>query len=157
MRMDATTQGLSELIARMRAAPEAVNLATRSATIAGSQIAVAEVRSNLRGSPRWGHRGRSRIYREGITVSSAKGDGGSGPPGKLSGDLLRGVGYKRVPVTRGGIVVGGVGIGKTVNNLKKRYLEENFPFFHSSIEAVEHDIFAVYEHAWAEALRRIMG
>lgn len=157
MRIGMQTRGMQQLISKMRLAPGAVQAASRVATVGASRLIVAEVRSNLRGAPRWGHRGKSRVYRESLTVSKAKGGGGGGGmPGTLSGDLLRGVGYRRVPISTNLLVVGGVGIGKTINNLKKRYLESEFPFFAHSVHSVETEVHAVYEKAWHTAVTTSM-
>lgn len=158
MQVRASLAGQSALQAKLKATPSAVRSASRAATIVGSQLAVAEVRSNLRDSPRWGHRGKSKVYRQNITVSSAKGDGGGGPyPGSLSGDLIKGVGYKKKLDAVGPVVKGGVGIGKVVNNLKKKYLEENWPFFAPSMEDVTPDIVEAYAAAWTAAIQSVMG
>jgi hypothetical protein len=152
--MGTKVTGLQELAGRLRASPAEMQKASREATIIASKILVSEVRSNIRGAPRWGHRGKSKVYRENITVSSAKGEGGSGGmPGRLSGDLIKGVGYKKVLTGTTTTVVGGVGIGKAVNNLKKRYLEEEFPFFSPAVQASEVDVHAAYEAAWLAAAR----
>lgn len=157
MEVRGTLDGVSALQAKLKATPLAVRTASQAATIDGSKVLVSEVRSNIRGEPRWGHRGKSRIYHESITVSNARGNGGGEFPGTLSGDLLKGVGYKKQPIVTGSVVTGGVGIGKVVNNLKKKYLEENWPFFAPAVATATPDIIAAYAAAWTAAIQSTMG
>jgi hypothetical protein len=112
-----------------------------------------EVRRNLRGAPRWGHRGTSRIYSEPVN----KGFGNkprSGPPGRFSGALYKGIGSKRRINKVGKNYVGGVGIGGAVNNLKKGRLEADLPYFAPAYRTALPKMRSIYLDKWGEGLRK---
>jgi hypothetical protein len=147
--------GASEVSAMLAGAPVVARRATVAGTKAAQKIIIQSVRSKLNGPPRWGHRGKSRIYAESVNKGKQRGGSAGGYPGKLTGDLRKGVGGKRAPIVVGPAVVGGVGIGKKVNNLKKRHLEERFPFFAPSVHESEAAVIAAYATAWSAALDKL--
>lgn len=156
MDLSISSKGLTELAKALRLAPMDARLATLLATKQAEALLVRRVRANLQGPPRWGHRGRSRVYPQSLTVSGARGGGGSGGhPGKFSGDMIRGVGGKKKPLVTGPNVFGGVGVGKPINNLKKGNLERRFPFFAPAVNASEAEIIAIYTAAWLAALSKL--
>lgn len=138
-----------------------VDRATVAATRAVQRKLIGAIKGELRGAPRWNHRGRSRIYSTQVTltgkpVHAARG----GPPGKFTGDLIRGVGGRKKLIAIGGHVTGGVGIGGAripQNNLKKRKLEERYPYFEPAVRRVEPELAAIYTAAWDKALMRRGG
>jgi hypothetical protein len=153
--------GASALSAILKSAPVVARRATVTATKTAQRRMVASVRSNLNGPARYSHRGKSRVYGQevnlgGIKARRATGSRG-GPPGKFTGVLSRGVGGKRIPIAFGPYVVGGVGIGGAVNDLKKAPLELKYPYFKPSIHAVEPEIPKIYAAEWAIALSKIGG
>lgn len=156
MDVSMSMRGANELSASLLGAPVIARRATLAATKASQRIIIKSVRSKLNGPPRWGHRGKSRIYAESVNKGRQRGTGGSGgSPGKLTGALRKGVGGKRKPLVIGPAVVGGVGVGGATNNLKKRKLEQRFPYFGPGVRAVESEIPATYATAWGEAIAKI--
>lgn len=148
--------GAEEAAAKLAGAPALARRGTVAGTKAAQRLIIKSVRSKLNGPPRWGHRGKSRIYAESVNRGSQRGTGGSGgTPGKLTGALRKGVGGKRAPIVLGPAVIGGVGIGGRTNNLKKRFLERRFPFFAKSVHEAEAGIPAIYAEAWGKALAKL--
>lgn len=132
-----------------------IDLATLKALKASQQLAKRSIRSGLRGRPRWDHRGASS--RTGGTVSlnlSPHHVSKSGGPGRLTGTLSRGVGGVRRPKPLpGGGFAGGVGVGAGVRNLYKKRLEADFPYFRPGLRKAEPKMTAIWNAAWAKAVR----
>jgi hypothetical protein len=156
MDVSMSMSGASELSAKLASAPAIARTGTVAGTKAAQRIVIKSVRSKLNGPPRWGHRGKSRVYSASIDRGNRRGTGGSGgTPGRFTGALRKGVGGKRKPIVVGPGVVGGVGIGGAVNNLKKGRLEQRFPFFAKAVHEVEPGLPAVYAAAWGAALAKL--
>jgi hypothetical protein len=138
-----------------------VDRATVAATRAVQRKLIRSIKGELKGPPRWNHRGRSRVYPTSVTLSGQPVHASrGGPPGKFTGDLIRGVGGKKNLASIGGRVTGGVGVGGgriPQNNLKKRKLEEKYPYFEPAVRKVEPELAVVYSEAWAKALARRGG
>lgn len=153
--------GVRELAADMELIQKKVDLATVVATKKAQSEIVKNVKSRLRGRPRWNHRGRSRIYGAPVNISGmSKNSPRGGGPGKFTGMLYAGVGGKKNVVSVGGTVKGGVGVGGSrlrPNNLKKRYLEARYPFFEPGVKAAEAKIGEVYATSWRAAIDRKGG
>jgi len=134
-----------------------VEKATWMAVKENQRILKLAIRRNLRGAPRWNQRGAWE------KIPAVKVDGPthaprSGGPGRFAGDLYRGVGGKKRPLIRpGGTVVGGVGVGGKINNLKKRKLEEEFPYFKPAVEATEPKMAQAYAKGWDKAVNKMGG
>ena len=134
-----------------------VEKATWMAVKENQRILKLAIRRNLRGAPRWNQRGAWE------KIPAVKLDGPtnaprSGGPGRFTGALYRGVGGKKRPLLRpGGTVVGGVGIGGNINNLKKRKLEEEFPYFKPAVEATEPKMAQAYAKGWDKAVNKMGG
>lgn len=159
MILSTALRGVTELQAGLRATTVRVDAVTVVAMRAAQRKIITEVRKNLRGEPRWSHRGRSRVYPESVTKGSGHSPRG-GPPGKFTGDLYRGVGGKKTLVSIGGRVEGGAGVGGgkklRQNNFKKRW-EKKYPFFAPAVNKVQKDLPEVYATAWRKALDRRGG
>jgi len=134
-----------------------VQKATWFAVKENQRILKLAIRRNLRGAPRWNQRGAWE------KVPAVKLDGPtnaprSGGPGKFTGALYRGVGGKKRPmIMPNGTVVGGVGIGGNINNLKKRPLEEKFPYFKPAVKATEPKMAQGYQKGWDKAVKKMGG
>lgn len=142
--------------AEMRAM-QAAEIAATKAGIKRSQRRIAtEVRRDLRGEPRWGHRGRSSVYAEPVDLGFHNHPRG-GPIGKFTGDYIRGVGgKKRIKLDGDGMYVGGVGIGGSKipqNNFKKRW-EAKYPTFGPAVDRVSGELYHYYAFAWSKAWNR---
>lgn len=155
MDVSMSMSGASEVSAMLAGAPTVARRATVAGTKAAQKVIIQSVRSKLNGPPRWGQRGKSRIYSENVRVGNQKGGAAGGYPGKFTGVLRKGVGGKKAPIIVGPAVVGGVGIGGRTNNLKKRNLEAKFPFFAPSVHESEAAVVTAYAAAWSAALDRL--
>ena len=136
-----------------------VDKATLSALRVNQNKLKTAVRKNLRGAPRWTQKGNNRITGKNYQVPGTTGQHNSprsGAPGKMTGVLYAGVGSAK-PKLVGNTWVGGVGIGASPNNVKKRPLEAKFPYFRPAVEAVEPTMLANYEKGWAAAVDRMGG
>jgi len=136
-----------------------VNKATIAALRVNQNKLKTAVRKNLRGAPRWTQKGANRITGKNYQVPGTTGQHNSprsGAPGKMTGVLYAGVGSVK-PKLVGNTWVGGVGIGASPNNVKKRPLEAKFPYFRPAVEAVEPTMLANYEKGWDAAIARTGG
>lgn len=136
-----------------------VNKATQAALRVNQNKLKTAVRKNLRGAPRWTQKGANRITGKNYQVPGTTGQHNSprsGAPGKMTGVLYAGVGSAK-PKLVGNTWVGGVGIGASPNNVKKKPLEAKFPYFRPAVEAVEPTMLANYEKGWDAAIARTGG
>ena len=136
-----------------------VNKATLAALRVNQNKLKTAVRRNLRGAPRWTQKGANKVTGRNYQVPGTTGQHNSprsGAPGKMTGVLYAGVGSAK-PRLVGNTWVGGVGIGASPNNVKKRPLEAKFPYFRPAVEAVEPTMLANYEKGWDAAIARTGG
>ena len=136
-----------------------VDKATLAALRVNQNKLKTAVRKNLRGAPRWTQKGANKITGKNYQVPGTTGQHNSarsGAPGKMTGVLYAGVGAAK-PRLVGNTWTGGVGIGASPNNVKKRPLEGKFPYFRPAVEAVEPTMLANYEKGWAAAVDRMGG
>ncbi|MEV6046033.1 hypothetical protein [Streptomyces xanthochromogenes] len=153
--LGAVVRGTKECEAALTAMTARVNVATLKALKASQNAAKASIRSGMRGRPRWDHRGKSA--RTGGTVQlnlSPHHVSKGGGPGRLTGSLYKGVGGVRRPKPMpGGGYQGGVGVGGGVRNLYKKRQEGSFPYVKPGVKKAEPKMAAVWETAWAAAMR----
>lgn len=147
-------RGVRELEAGLARMTRDVDVATVKALKATQQLAKKSIRANIKGRPRWDHRGKSK--RTGGTVNLhltphhvTKGGG----PGRLTGTLSRGVGGVRRPRRTLQGWQGGVGVGGGVRNLYKKRTEGKFPYFKPGLDRAEPLMSAVWFEAWGRAVR----
>lgn len=134
-----------------------VERATWMAVKENQRILKLAIRRNLRGAPRWNQRGAWGTV-PAVRVEGPTNAPRSGGPGRFTGDLYRGVGGKKRPlIMPGGTVVGGVGVGGKINNLKKRKLEEEFPYFKPAVKLTEPKMALAYEKGWGKAVNKMGG
>jgi hypothetical protein len=144
--------------AEVRSALVAMDLRVDVATVAGIKAlqndAKKNVRSRMRGRPRWDRRGTSP--RTGVAVNlglSPHHVTKSGGPGKLTGTLARAVGGKRRIEKRGVEWVGGVGVGGiNVTNLYRKQVEARYPYLEPGVKKTEGKAQVLVEAAWAKAV-----
>lgn len=146
-------KGVRAVQAEMRAIEVAEVYATKAGIKRAQQRIKTEVRRDLRGAPRWGHRGKSSVYAEDVDLGFHNHPRG-GPIGKFTGDYYRGVGgKKRILLEGDGMYVGGVGIGGSKipqNNFKRRW-EVKYPTFGPAVDRASGEILSLYSFAWAKA------
>lgn len=126
--------------------------ATRVAVRKASAYISRRVKKRLSGRPRWGHRGRSRVYPEAVNLGFNH-HPRSGSMGMFTGKYRSGVGYRKNPRLEGSEYVGGVGIGGShipENNFKKRF-EAQYPGFAPAVHGSDAGVEAIFYAAWKSA------
>lgn len=140
--------------AALRRMDKRVGVATASATKKAGTKMVSTVKSGMRGRPRWDRRGKSSRTGPEVNLNLNphtvhKGGG----PGKLSGALSKSIRKSRKPRKKAGgysiaVMSGGAG---GPQNLYKRRVEANQPYFAKGIKKAEPKIPPIFEAAWAKA------
>ncbi len=145
-------RGVAEVRTALHAMDVRVDVATVAALKAMQNAAKRNIKSRMRGKPRWNHRGTGRTG-PAITVAGATHSPRSGGPGKLTGHLAAGVGGVRRPKPRGlGVWAGGVGIGGNAQNLYKRQTEAKFPAVKPGVEKAIAEGEPIWAKAWDKAI-----
>lgn len=150
--------GVEELTRKFAAMERAGERAVVSAVRKCERTIVTSIRKQLGGEPRWGYRGKSDVYSESVK-KGFRHRPRSGPPGKFTGDLRKGIGgRKKIPVIAGE-AHGGVGVGGPKrlrqNNFKKNTLERRFPYVRPGFEAVKDQLPAHFSAAIDAALTKV--
>lgn len=132
-----------------------VDAATLAALKAMQREAKKNIRSRMRGRPRWDHRGASERTGEDVSLNlSPHHVTRSGGPGRLTGQLYRHVGGIRRPRRVGREFHGGVGVGGGVTNLYKHDVEERYPFIAPGVKATEKKAAELWPKFWDRAVHR---
>ena len=153
--VEAVVRNLKEITTAIKKVDVAVDVATLAALKTFQSTAKKEVRSRLRGAPRWSRRGRSSVWPDGFNSGRTPVHiPRSGGPGRLSGMLYRGVGSVRPKADGLGGWRGGVGVGKSANNIHKKKTEAKYPFFAPGIDSALKKGRPIFEAAWAKALAK---
>jgi hypothetical protein len=135
-----------------------VDVATISALKKVTATARTSVRGQMRGRPRWDRRGNGRggpAVNLGLSPHGIKRSGG---PGKLDGALVGAVKKSSKPrVLPGGnasavVFVGGKKATPQVNFYKGK-TEDKFPYFAPGVKKAEAKMPAVWNAAWAKAIK----
>lgn len=149
-------RGGSEVRKALTAMDLRVDAATVAALKAMQKEAKKNIRSRMRGRPRWDHRGASARTGESVDLNlSPHHVEKSGGPGRLTGMLSRHVGGLRRVKKRGPAWVGGVGVGGGVTTLYRGKVEERYPFFKPGVEKTEEKAAAdLWAAEYEKALRR---
>ena len=141
-------------VGRLRAELQRIDYKTDLATLAGlraaQRLTKRNIRSRMRGRPRWDRRGASSRTGEEVDLALSphvvKKRGG---PGRLTGSLNRAVGGMRKPKPVPGGFLGGVGVGGVrVTYMYRHIVERDYPFFEPGVKKSEREIPGVYEKAW---------
>jgi hypothetical protein len=147
-------RGVKQAEAAIAAMERQIDVASLKALKSCQALAKTAIKSQMRGRPRWDHRGKSS--RTGPTVSLnlnphhvSKGGG----PGRLTGRLSGGIGGVRKPKIDPltGTVSGGVGAGGKLQNLYKRQVEASYPYLRPGIAKATPKMTAVWVAAWGRA------
>ncbi|MDH6123447.1 hypothetical protein [Kitasatospora sp. GP82] len=148
-------EGLAELHAGLDRMSRDVDRATVAALKATQNIAKGSVRAQMRGRPRWDHRGMSERTGEAVKLGlSPHHQPRAGGPGRLTGTLAKGVGGVRKPRKTPQGFAGGVGVGGQVRNLYKGRTEGRFPYLKPGIDKATPKFGAVWLKAWNRAVHR---
>jgi hypothetical protein len=149
--------GVKEVQAALVAMDKRVDVATISALKKVTAAARTSVRGQMRGRPRWDRRGDGRggpAVNLHLSPHVSKKRGG---PGKLDGALVAAVkksGKPRVlPAGASAVVfVGGAKATPQVNFYKGK-TESKFPYFAPGVKKAEKKMPAVWNAAWAKAIK----
>lgn len=142
--------------AALAAMDKRVDLGTAAGIKKVQQITKSSVKSGMRGRPRYDRRGRSRVYAMGVNLNLnphvVKKSGG---PGRFAGALFKSIrGSKRPRKVIGGysavVFSGGAG---GPQNLYKKKVEQDQPYFKPGVERAKPKMPAVWHAAWAKATK----
>lgn len=148
-------RGARKVISELHLMDARVDAATVAALKKMQAEAKKNIRSQMRGRPRWDHRGASSRTGEAVDLNlSPHHQPRSGGPGRLTGMLSRHVGGKRHIDKRGAEWVGGVGAGGGVTNLYRARVEARYPYVEPGVKATERKAKEIWPLAWERALRR---
>jgi hypothetical protein len=140
------TRGLKEAKTEIHRIDKRCDLAAVAGLKAVQRYGVKMTKSKMRGRPRWGHRGRSRIWPEPVDLGFYH-NPRAGSIGKFTGHLAKGVGQVKRPRKVGDTFKGGVGIGGRDRNVYKGKSEAKFPFFRPAMKQVEQNALPLWEKA----------
>jgi hypothetical protein len=133
-----------------------IDVATVSALKASQNLAKKNIRSKMRGRPRWDQRGKSRVYSTSVNLNlSPHHVSKSGGPGRFTGHLSRAVGSVKRPKKVPGGYSGGVGVGgpRSSTNLYRGHTEAKFPYFKPGVESASKGMEAIWTKAWDKSIR----
>ena len=148
-------RGMNEVTAELNRIAREGDAATAAAVRATQNLLKRKIRANMRGAPRWDHRGASSRTGDAVDLHlDPHRTNRSGGPGRFTGTLYRGVGGVRRPKRVAGSVYGGVGVGGGVRNLYKGRTEQRFPYFGPGRRAAEPEAVQIWEDAWQRAIAR---
>lgn len=153
--MRAVVRGVKEAEAALVRMDANIDLATLKALKACQGLAKSSIKGQLRGRPRWDHRGKSSRTGPSVRLNLSphvvsKGGG----PGKLTGALSRSIrsNKKPRPLPGGGfngvVFAGGRG---GPQNLYKGRLEGTFPYFKPGVDKAAPKMGAIWTAAWGRA------
>ena len=149
-------EGVPELRAALDTMSKRIDVATVAALKASQNLAKKNIRSKMRGRPRWDQRGRSRVYSQSVNLNlSPHHVSKGGGPGKFTGHLSRAVGSVKRPKKVPGGYSGGVGVGgpRSSTNLYRGRTEEKFPYFKPGVKSSEKSMEAIWTKAWDKSIR----
>jgi hypothetical protein len=143
--------------AELTAMQKRVDRATIAAVKRIQTLTKQSVQGQMRGRPRWNHRGKSARTGERVSLPELpRNSPRAGGPGKLTGELLRSIKKSKRPrkVADGysGVVWSG-GVG-AATNLYKAKVEKTAPYFKPGIDKATPKMPAVWETAWGKAINK---
>jgi hypothetical protein len=134
-----------------------VDKATIAAVKRVQTVTKTSVKGQMRGKPRWNHRGKSARTGERVSLPELpRHSPRSGGPGKMTGALFKSIRSSKRPrkVADGysGVVWSG-GVG-AATNLYKAKVEGTAPYFKPGIAKATPKMAAVWEAAWGKAINK---
>lgn len=132
-----------------------VDLATRKALQEVGRVTKRSIRREMKGAPRWNHRGPSDRTGEAVTVAGPEHSPRTGGPGYFTGHLYGSIKASRRPRVRfhamsTAVFAGGAG---NVQNLYKAQQEAKFPYFKPGVRNAEPKMPAIWEKHWGAATK----
>lgn len=156
--MHAVVRGVKEASAALTQIDKNIDTATLKALRACQGLAKRSIKGQLRGRPRWDHRGKSSRTGETVRLNlNPHVVSKSGGPGKLTGALSRSIKSDRKPrPVPGGGFNGAVFAGSRggPQNLYKGALEGKFPYFGPGVAKAEPKMAAIWTAAWGRATEK---
>jgi hypothetical protein len=134
-----------------------VDRATIAAVKRVQTVTKTSVKGQMRGRPRWNHRGKSaRTGAKVVLPDLPRHMPRSGGPGKLTGALIQSIKAskrpRKLPAGYSGVVWSG-GVGASTN-LYKAKVEKIAPYFKPGIDKATPKMPAVWEVAWGKAINK---
>jgi hypothetical protein len=143
--------------ASIAAMDKRVFAATAPATKTAAQRVKTSIKGQMRGRPRWSHRGkwkgREEVNLPGPVRKTRAGSGGG--PGKFSGQLQKSIRSSKKPRIKSfgnasSVVFASSKYNKAINAYASK-TESRFPYFRSGVNKMVPKIPAIYAAAWAKA------
>jgi len=135
-----------------------VDVATGLAAKTAAQRAKTSVKSQMRGRPRWSHRGkwagREQLNIPGPTRKVRAGGGGG--PGKFSGQLMKSIRSSKKPRVVAGGASAALFASSKYNKAINAYAsktEARFPYFEPGVKKFLPKVPTIFEAAWGKATR----
>jgi hypothetical protein len=149
-------KGIGEVVAKIDEMQVKVDKATKAALRASQNAAKAQIKSGMRGRPRWDKRGaigRNKTVPAVNLHLSPHHVSKSGGPGSLTGTLRSEVGGQRKLKRKGVGWSGGVGAGGPMDqtNMYRYKVESEYPFIKPGVNKAQPKIQAAFAKAWAKA------
>jgi hypothetical protein len=147
-------------LAELDAINARVDRATLAAMKAAQQAAKVQVKSGMRGRPRWDKRGaigRNKTVPAVNLNLTPHHVSKSGGPGMLTGHLRGAVGAVKRPKKKGRAgYSGGVGVGgpKSITLLYRNEVEGRAPYMRPGVKKAERKMSAIWERAWGKAMSK---
>lgn len=150
--------GVEDAIAELTLIEKRVDIATGIAVKTAAQRAKTSVKSQMRGRPRWSHRGkwagREQFDVPGPTRKVRAGGGGG--PGKFSGQLQKSIRSSKkprpVPGGSSAALFASSKFNKAINAYASK-TESRFPYFAPGVKKFLPKVPAIFEAAWGKATR----
>jgi hypothetical protein len=146
--------GFRECELEIEAIDKRVDLATAAAIKKVQSLTRTSIKGQMKGQPRWDHRGKSQRTGPGIKLEGRpRHSPRSGGPGKLSGALTSSIRASKKPRKAvggySGVVMSGGAGGP--QNLYKRKVEGIAPYFKPGVDKATPKMPLVWNAAWAKA------
>jgi hypothetical protein len=151
-------RGVKEALGELDAIQARVDAATLAAMKSAQTVAKAQIKSGMRGRPRWDKRGPIKSGRAAPAVNlnlSPHHVTKSGGPGSLTGHLRSAVGAVKRPKRTGQAQYsGGVGVGgpRSSTQIYRKEVEADYPYMAPGVKKAEAKMSAVWQKAWARAM-----
>lgn len=150
------SHGADLAAAELAAMQKRVDRATIAAVKRVQTVTKTAVKGQMRGRPRWNHRGKSARTGDKVTLPEIpRHSPRSGGPGRMTGDLMKSISASKRPRKLPDGYSGVVWSSKAgATNLYKGKVEKTAPYFKPGIEKATPKMPAVWEVAWGKAINK---